>query len=86
MLRTPTEQGMIDALVEAGLATEKVVQGEGTVLLGVNGVDYDPIGPIDGKDERFHANIRVRFPLTGAQIALLPTFTPLPQIPYRVFA
>jgi hypothetical protein len=37
-------------------------------------------------DTRWHTNLRVTFNLTAAQVALLPTFTPPPTIPYRVFA
>ncbi len=86
MLRTSSEQVMIDALVEAGLITEKVGEDGNPFVAPVSGVAYDPIGAIEGKDGRFHANVRVTFPLTDAQLALLPTFTPLPQVPYRVFA
>lgn len=77
---------MIDALVSADLLTEHVFPEGGVFPVANRGVSYDPIGAIEGKDDRFHANIRVTIPLTGAQIALLPTFTPLPSIPYRVFA
>jgi hypothetical protein len=34
----------------------------------------------------YHANLRVTFDLTDEQIGVLPTFDPLPAIPYRVFA
>lgn len=37
-------------------------------------------------DNRWHTNIRVNIELTEEQIAALPTFEPLPTIPYRVFA
>jgi hypothetical protein len=50
-----------------------------------------PSYDIDGNivrpgDNRYHANIRVTFELTEEQVAALPTFTPTPGIPYRVFA
>jgi hypothetical protein len=97
MLRTDTEAQMDDALEAAGLLVE-VDQGEGEIaLMPVPGCYVDRIGPIppsydiDGNivrqgDTRYHANIRVTFELTEEQVAALPTFTPTPGIPYRVFA
>jgi hypothetical protein len=97
MLRTDTEAQMDDALEAAGLLVE-VDQGDGElVLLPVAGCYLDRIGPIPAQldpegevirpsDTRYHANIRVTFELTPAQVAALPTFTPEPTIPYRVFA
>jgi hypothetical protein len=85
MLRTITEAQMDDALEAAGLLVE-VDQGEGEmILMPVAGCYVDRIGPIKD-DTRYHANIRVTFELTPEQIAALPTFTPEPGIPYRVFA
>jgi hypothetical protein len=97
MLRTDTEAQMDDALEAAGLLVE-VDQGEGEIaLMPVPGCYVDRIGAIppsydiDGNivrpgDNRYHANIRVTFELTEEQVAALPTFTPTPGIPYRVFA
>jgi hypothetical protein len=97
MLRTDTEAQMDDALEAAELLVE-VDQGDGElVLMPVAGCYVDRIGAIppsyDSKgqqsntgDPRFHANIRVTFELTPEQIEALPTFTPEPGIPYRVFA
>jgi hypothetical protein len=97
MLRTDTEAQMDDALEAAGLLVE-VDQGEGEIaLMPVPGCYVDRIGPIPAQldpegevirpsDTRFHANIRVTFELTPEQIEALPTFTPTPGIPYRVFA
>jgi hypothetical protein len=97
MLRTNTEAQMDDALEAAGLLVE-VDQGDGElVLMPVAGCYVDRIGPIhpqldpEGEviragDSRFHANIRVTFELTPEQVKALPTFTPEPTIPYRVFA
>jgi hypothetical protein len=97
MLRTDTEAQMDDALEAAGLLVE-VDQGKGKmVLMPVPHCSLDRIGPIppsydiDGNivrpgDNRYHANLRVAFELTEEQIAALPTFTPTPGIPYRVFA
>ncbi len=97
MLRTTTESDMEDALIAAGIAQE-VIDSEGEVrVFPIDGVYIDHIGPIPSKvdesgtvisigDTRWHTNIRVIFALTEAQIAMLPTFSPEPSIPYRVFA
>ena len=95
MLRTDTEAQMDDALEAAELLVE-VDQGDGElVLMPVAGCYVDRIGAIPAQldpevirpsDTRFHANIRVTFELTPEQIEALPTFTPTPGIPYRVFA
>jgi hypothetical protein len=37
-------------------------------------------------DTRWLTNIRAMIELTTEQVAALPTFTPEPTIPYRVFA
>jgi hypothetical protein len=97
LLRTDTEQEMTDALEAAGLLYEQDVGGGEVVLYFVDRIGYSPIGPVpavideDGEtiltpgDSRYHANLRVLFDLTPQQIAALPTFTPLPSVPYRVF-
>lgn len=98
-LRTTTEAQMDDALEAAGILRETDVGG-GTgelALLPVPGAYLDRIGPIPAQyDENgnivkpghpeFHANLRVTIELTEEQVAALPTFDPLPSIPYRVFA
>ena len=92
MLRTDTEAQMDDALEAAGLLEDGPM---GTYP--VAGCYVDRIGPIPAQldpegevirpsDTRFHANIRVTFELTPDQVDQLPTFTPEPGIPYRVFA
>jgi hypothetical protein len=92
MLRTDTEAQMDDALEAAGLLEDGPM---GTYP--VAGCYVDRIGPIPAQldpegevirdgDSRFHANIRVTFELTPDQVDQLPTFTPEPGIPYRVFA
>jgi hypothetical protein len=92
MLRTNTEAQMEDALEAAGLLEDGPM---GTYP--VAGCYVDRIGPIppqldpEGEviragDPRFHANIRVTFELKPEQVEALPTFTPEPTIPYRVFA
>jgi hypothetical protein len=85
-----------DALIAAGLAEERDI-GEGEIaVLPVAGVTLDRIGPIPAQvdeegvilrpgDNRYHANLRVSFELTKAQEDELPTFTPTPGVPYRVF-
>ena len=97
LLRTNTEAQMDDALEAAGILVEQDM-GEGELaLLPVPGAYLDRIGPIPAQldpegeiitpsDPRFHANLRVTFELTPEQVAALPTFDPLPSIPYRVFA
>ena len=98
LLRTTTESDMDDALIAAGLAQE-VTDPDGEVMvLAVSGVTIDHIGPIPAQvdpedpaviirpgDNRWHTNVRVTFELPKAQEDLLPTFAPLPSVPYRVF-
>jgi hypothetical protein len=97
MLRTDTEAQMEDALEAAGILIEQEVAIGELALVPVANCAVDFIGPIppeideDGKvtrpgDPRFHANLRVAFELTEEQVSWLPTFTPEPSIPYRVFA
>ena len=97
MLRTTTESAMLTALIAAGVAQE-VTDYEGKVkVVPTAGISIDHIGAIpptvdiDGNvtkpgDSRWHTNIRAMIELTEAQIDSLPTFDPLPTIPYRVFA
>lgn len=100
MLRTDTKEEMDAALLASGLATE--VEYDGQVSIHpIQHVYIDHIGQInkpaiideDGviitpgtSDTRWHTNIRVCVETTEEQIAALPTFEPLPAIPYRVFA
>jgi len=96
LLRSTTESDLDDALIAAGLAEERDI-GDGEIaVLPVEGVTLDRIGPIPAQvdeegvilrpgDNRYHANIRVSFELTKAQEDELPTFTPLPGVPYRAF-
>jgi hypothetical protein len=96
LLRSTTESDLDDALIAAGLAEERTdTDGEVTVL-PVTGVTLDRIGAIPAQvdeegvilrpgDNRYHANIRVSFELTKEQEDELPTFTPTPGVPYRVF-
>lgn len=97
MLRTDTEDEMLDALIAAGLARE-IIDEDGEVTVVPVGCDIDHIGPIPARldpedpsvilkpgDARWHTNIRVTIELTQAQIDALPTFTPTPTVPYRVF-
>ena len=97
LLRTPTQSDMDDALIAAGVAQEITNQDNEVVVVSVNNVSIDEIGAIppildiddniiSPGDPRWHTNIRVTFELTQEQIAFLPTFDPLPTVPYRVFA
>lgn len=87
---------MDDALILAGVAHETDIGDGEIVVLPNEGVTIDRIGPIPAivddegvvikaGDARYHANIRVSVPLTKEQEDALPTFDPLPTIPYRVF-
>ena len=95
LLRTTTESDMDDALIAAGLAQEVTDEDGEVTVQPVPGVYLDRIGPIpalvdeDGVvikpgDSRYHMNVRI-----AAGVAYdadeLPTFTPLPGVPYRVF-
>ena len=98
LLRTITESDMDDALIAAGLAQEVTDEDGEVMVLPVSGVTIDHIGPIpaqiDPEDPsvilkpghpEWHTNVRVSFELPKAQEDLLPTFSPLPAVPYRVF-
>ena len=97
MLRTDTEAQMDDALEAAELLVEIDQGGGELVLMPVAGCYVDRIGPIPAQvdeenviispgDSRYHVNLRATIALTEVQIAALPTFTPEPSVPYRVFA
>jgi len=96
LLRTATAELMDDALIEAGVAQEVTdMDGEVTVQ-PISGVYLDRIGPIPAQVDpdgiiikpgspEYHANLRVTIELTEEQVEALPTFDPLPNIPYRVW-
>ena len=97
MLRTTTESAMEDALIAAGLAQEATDHEGNVIVIPTAGISIDHIGAIPPKtdidgnilspgDPRWHTNIRAVIELTEQQITALPTFTPEPTIPYRVFA
>jgi hypothetical protein len=97
MLRTTTYAAMETALIAANLITDSTDAQGVAMTIPVSGAYVDHVGPIPDKkdidgnvispgDTRWHTNLRVTFNLTAAQVALLPTFTPAPTIPYRVFA
>lgn len=96
LLRSTTESDLDDALIAAGVAREVTDEDGEVTVQPVEGITLDRIGPIpaavDGEgstvranDPRYHANLRATVELTAAQVAELPTFTPTPGIPYRVF-
>jgi hypothetical protein len=96
LLRSTTESDLEDALIAAGLAEERTDEDGEVTVEPVAGVTLDRIGPIpasydaDGNivkpgHPEFHANLRVSFELTKEQEDALPTFDPLPSVPYRVF-
>lgn len=97
LLRTTTESEMEDILIAAGVAQEATdTEGE-VMVIPTEGISIDHIGAIpptvdiNGNivkpgDPRWHTNIRAMIELTQEQITVLPTFTPEPTIPYRVFA
>jgi hypothetical protein len=96
LLRSNTESDLDDALIAAGVAQE-VTDADGEVTVQpIAGITLDRIGPIPAQvdeegiivrpgDFRYHVNLRATIDLTEAQIDLLPTFDPVPTIPYRVF-
>jgi len=96
LLRSTTESDLDDAIIAAGLAEERTDEDGEVMVLPVTGVTLDRIGAIPAVvdeegvilrpgDNRYHANLRVSFELTKAQEDELPTFTPTPGVPYRVF-
>jgi len=96
LLRAITESDLDDALIAAGVAQE-VTDPDGEVtVLPVEGITLDRIGPIPAQvdeegiivrpgDNRYHANLRACIELTKEQEDALPTFDPIPSVPYRVF-
>ena len=97
LLRTTTESEMEDILIAAGVAQEATdIEGE-VMVIPTQGISIDHIGaipprvdqdgnPVSPGDLRWHTNIRAMIELSEQQITALPTFTPEPSIPYRVFA
>lgn len=97
LLRTTTESAMEDILIAAGVAQETTDHEGEVMVIPTAGISIDHIGAIpptvdiDGNvtkpgDSRWHTNIRAMIELIPAQVTALPTFTPEPSIPYRVFA
>ena len=97
MLRTTTESEMKDILIAAGVAQEATDHEGNVIVIPTAGISIDHIGaipprvdqdgnPVSPGDPRWHTNIRAVIELTEQQITALPTFTPEPSIPYRVFA
>ena len=97
LLRTTTESEMEDILIAAGLAQEVTDIESNVIVIPTAGISIDHIGaipprvdqdgnPVSPGDPRWHTNIRAMIELTEQQITALPTFTPEPSIPYRVFA
>ena len=97
MLRTTTESEMEDILIAAGVAQEATDHEGEVMVIPTAGISIDHIGaippktdidgnPVSPGDPRWHTNIRAMIELTEEQITALPTFTPEPTIPYRVFA
>jgi hypothetical protein len=97
LLRTTTYAAMETALIAANLITDSTDAQGVAMTIPVSGAYVDHIGAIPPKtdiegnilspgDTRWHTNIRVTFEMTEQQITALPTFTPEPSIPYRVFA
>jgi hypothetical protein len=88
---------MDDALIAAGVAQEATDAAGEVMVIPTVGISIDHIGAIPPRvddegniitpgDPRWHTNIRAMIELTPEQITALPTFTPEPSIPYRVFA
>lgn len=96
LLRTTTESDMDDALIDAGIAHEVTDMDGGVTVQPIPGVYLDRIGSIPAQvdpdgiiikpgNAEYHANLRVTIELTEEQVDALPTFDPLPSIPYRVW-
>jgi len=96
LLRTATEELMDDALIAAGLAQEVTDEDGEVTVQPIQGVYLDRIGPIPAQVDpdgiiikpghaEYHANLRVAIELTEEQVEALPTFDPLPSVPYRVW-
>lgn len=82
LLRANTEKQMDDAMLLSGIAVEVTQHGQSFVE-GIPGVTIDRIGPC-GADTRYHANVRIADGVVY-DADELPTFTPLPVTPYRVW-
>ena len=82
LLRTTSKAQMDAALIAAGVGQQITEQGE-TVVQGMPGVAIDRFGPC-GADTRYHANVRIADGV-AYDATELPTFTPLPVTPYRVW-
>jgi hypothetical protein len=96
LLRTDNEFDMDDALILAGVARESMDSDGEVRVEPVEGISLDRIGPIPAQvdekgiivrpgDSRYHVNLRATIDIAEAQVDLLPTFDPIPTIPYRVF-
>lgn len=97
LLRTTTESAMLTALKSAGLTQDSTAYDGSTIVVPTAEISIDHIGPIpptvdkDGVqtapgDARWHTNIRSVDALTASQLSKLSQVSPLPTIPYRVFA
>lgn len=82
LLRTTSKAQMDAALIASGVGQQITEQGE-TVVQAMPGVTIDRIGPC-GADTRYHANVRIADGVVY-DADELPTFTPLPVTPYRVW-
>ena len=96
LLRATTESALDDALLSAGVAQEVTDEDGEVIVRTISGISLDRIGPIPAQvdeggiivragDNRYHANLRACIELTKEQEDALPTFDPIPSIPYRVF-
>jgi hypothetical protein len=97
MLRTENYAAMESALFAVGLITDGTDMYGVATVIPIPGISVDHIGaipptvdidgnPVSPGDPRWHTNIRAMIELTPEQVTSLPTFTPEPSIPYRVFA
>jgi hypothetical protein len=75
LLRSANESSMNSALLAAGIVDAK--------WSPLNGVTIDRIGPC-GADTRYHVNVRIADGV-AYDADELPTFSPLPVTPYRVW-
>jgi len=83
LLRTNNESQMDAALEAAGILVEEDTSEGVVALMPVPGAYIDRIGPC-GADARYHVNLRITDGVVYDEDQL-PTFTPLPVTPYRVW-
>jgi hypothetical protein len=83
MLRASSENQCNQAMISSGIAVQETDHEGIASIIAVDGVQIDRIGPC-GADTRYHVNVRIADGV-AYDADELPTFTPLPVTPYRVW-